>query len=353
MKPTILFETETFNKECSKIVKSSIFPFMEEKMKELYEKINDEIKNNVSKNISKDLYNYSTIKEVKNEFEWFYFVNGIQKNNKGTLKQYVDDILEVGMGSSEGFFNKQPYELEKNTIYTRKEKHILFYEKFHKNEKIVILDKCSNTEQIISPNYIFITNYGRIYMCGIHQGSKDENCYLCTLDTFECDFWIPIDYIFLIQRMFELVNSGKVLTADHSASNFNRFIPNVNYIEDKFVFKFMCNLLREIKEQFYGRKYMPSYVIEIEEENKQMKEQFIMYEENKKKLEDEKQKFEMQIKPYVDIQKEKKELEELKHKLKLVSIKLETDKQNFEKEKEEFNKMVAEYKTINISDVLE
>jgi hypothetical protein len=45
-------------------------------------------------------------------------------------------------------------------------------------------------------------------------------------------------------------------------------------------------------------------------------------------------------------------LEELKHKLKLVSIKLETDKQHFEKEKEEFNKMVAEYKTINISDIL-
>ena len=174
------FSVEKFRNDSLQIYKNLIEKNIKESFDEIYNKIDTEIKNNISINTNcKKMYDYSTLEDIS--------INGLKYNNQELIK----------------FINEKFNPLYVKCLYTN---HDTYYEnldkfcKFDNNEKVVIYYnfkqyEFNNHSDKPIDEYIFITNYSKILCITINQYSKEiQNSYN------EINFWIPLDYIIIINE---------------------------------------------------------------------------------------------------------------------------------------------------------
>lgn len=358
------FESERFRNECFNIYKTlvdgNIKTAIQNSYDELYKKIDSELKNNIMKSIGgKDLYDYSEIRTPE-IFEYIdedrdIDIYRLSNENLRKFKTINEKLKYIGeYYQSYNQSNIRGYDPPGDNYYRNIiEKNILdikVYNNYINNEVIICgynrqsekkygengtpfpnecikgcLERC---DKIIKIHYIFLTNYGRLIEYLVY-GEKNNNnpsypympssVGLFTYKYTAFDFWIPTDYIRILQ------------------------LTKPDNIEE---------VLKCMKDTLYNRKIVPLYVKEIVERNEVLESKYEEYEKGNEKYIKDKEEFEKETKPYVDLYKDKEDLHKLreelkleKDKLKLVAIKLEMDKKKFEED-------MAMIKDMNISDIL-
>ncbi len=177
---------------------------------------------------------------------------------------------------------------------------------FVKDEKVIYqyantVDKLSSqgTQGTIFFSNTLLTNYGRIIkFCNMKTPAWSRNEYKS--EYFEHNFWIPIDYICLLS----LIDPEKI---------------------DGYI--------GSVKSILYNRAFIPLYLTDIIKENNELKDKYAKNEKEHKKFLEDKEKFEKDMKPWLDLKKEKDELAKLKNKLTLYSKKLSLEKAQLEIDK--------------------
>jgi hypothetical protein len=282
MTDKLVFETDIFRDECIKICRDNIEPIINNSIKELEKRMIDETKNNIQKKIGcQDMYDYSEFEEIK-EFL------GISIDCKNIN---VDEIIEKIIKE----FNC--LQIDKYT-YNRQERFEnikKFFEKRIPNEKIILEVKRNHItpepKNLIYINYF--TNYGRrLLIVRCNDIERDFDCCY-----YEYNFWIPKDYFYILKQ-------------------FNTCLFNDMIID----------ILTIMKNILYERKYIPLYAKEIAEENEKLKEEHEKFKKEK-------------IKPYEDIEIERKKIEKEKELLILVRQKLKKESNELKEEKERIEKL--------------
>jgi hypothetical protein len=172
------------------------------------------------------------------------------------------------------------------------------------NEKLVISHK--------SKDHIFLTNYGKFLGLQLNE----NNNYSITYKQYK--FWIPKDYLILIQIMF---------------NNSSLSIETVK------------TMLDTIKTQLYDRKYMPLHVLDIMKDNETLrkdKEDFI---QTKRKFEEANKDFLHLMLEKEHLASEREAINKEKDRLRLVAIKLNNDRQKLDESMKKLD-------DLNIDDIL-
>lgn len=362
------FESERFRNECLNIYKTlvdgNIKTAIQNSYDELYKKIDSELKNNIMKSIGgKDLYDYSEI-HTPEILEYVNERSYITNNYNNITREKFSSFKTIN-DTFEGLYLFNKNEIERRyaggndwNYYQKQLLHINnIKEKFGKlilNERLILgycnikymkIDKyvkCNRNGELLYDdnsdditghngikikirNYIFLTNFGRLVKYTYYHHSENNGIYTNTTDFdiknssyIEFDFWIPTDYIRILQ------------------------LTKPDNIEE---------VLKCMKDTLYNRKIVPLYVKDIVERNEVLESKYEEYEKGNEKYIKDKEEFEKETKPYVDLYKDKEDLHKLreelkleKEKLKLVAIKLEMDKKKFEED-------MAMIKDMNISDI--
>lgn len=277
----------------------------------LYANMEAEIRNDMMKKITgNNMYDYSKVEEI----EFFKMKNGV--------KTKVSMIEAIGA---------------KNTNLSKCQEIVDNKNKFMndlvENEKIVIHD---TTQTNNYHNTILITNRAKLLnICRYTYKNHDQ------LHKFDCeytdyDFWLPIDYIQLINNL--LINN---VSFEGSLSIVDRF----------------RKILGDMKKILYDRKFMPLYVLDVMKENEELKKLNASYTNNMSMLTDtwnnsiSKLNEEMShalfeykecnVVPWniiiKDVLDQKIKNEEEKKRLLMIAKKLKIDKDEFEKQKREFD----------------
>lgn len=174
-----------------------------------------------------------------------------------------------------------------------------------------------------------VSNYGRYVMYDHLQHDPRSINISC-----RCfDFWITVDYIQVIQKLFGTCELLAKIHLDNSI----RF--NLNHIIDLLVY---------LKELSYNRKIVPGWLADVKKENDELKEKYQKYESDILQFEKDKARFQKLSQKYFDLDDEKQLLEERKKKLIIATNNFMVEKEVFRKEKEEFEKT---YYCQNIEDI--
>jgi hypothetical protein len=348
----IKFEINRFKDECLKIYSTIIDDNIKKAHNEIYDAMVSEIKNNIMKTIGgNNLYDYSTLPNCAMDDIALKCLQHNQCNCKqcfgnNKLKIYLDEHKHYNIQCTKDnclrnlkIYNKcRCVHIDNFMNMTNGEKSILCYE-FKSNScaddtmlRFQLKDQDGKYDCAIDHHgnnffqcttYIVVTNFGKVLQ--IFDTEGNNNCTYqikCT----EIKFWIPIDYIKIIE-----------LTKPH------------NIIE----------ILQMIKDTLYDRKNIPLYVKDIVDENTQLKSTYDEYGIRLKEFNDIKYNFETTMKPYLDLIETKKELEierneirKEKERLRLVSLKFLMDKKKLEENMKMVNDQMRQLNILDVDDIL-
>ena len=326
------YEVENYKLQCFKICKEMADQNIGQIQKaydELYNKIDSGIKSNISRSIgTKDLYNYDAIPEYKiysyknNQTGKFDTKICIKALRNGTNEELIKEIslseyftsnntppidFTCKCNTQKEYYGK-PHSCTYNDItYTGtrecggciQTKAIRGFSQFVKGEKIVMISEfkknlmdCNQTrkegDEIL---YNLITNYGRYisftlkfyYPYNKYALITNANYGILEHGYKEYNFWIPTDYI----RLINLLNLQQVGQ----------------------------NVLEFIKNQMYDRKLVPLYAQDVVKENDKLKQQFEEYKKNIKKLQQDRIQLENEKNKFNDKSlQDQKDFENEKHK---------------------------------------
>ena len=314
---TLKFEVENYKNQCFQICKDMAdknISHIKEAYEELYSKIDSGIKSNIMKSIgTKDLYNYDEIPEIKISTNKENDITG-----RNCTKEVVIDfilgniIIRNGHSVNSCFCNV--YKFTKKCKYCDLVVARNGFNNLVAGEKIVIMSKTlfPKTGNNYPDVYImvFITNYGRyIKITQTKNGEHSYNILYSCNEYNSFDFWLPIDYINILNMV------------------------STSVIEQ--------SVLEYIKNKMYDRKLVPLYARDVVHENNELKLKYAEYErdiDNLKKereeFENERKKFYETEKPTIDLIKDKKEIVEQREKLQLIAKHLKLEKLKIDKEKE-------------------
>jgi len=306
---SLKFEISHFTKDAIDIYKNLVEGGIKKSFDQLYEKIESEIKTNIAQKISgKDLYNYDDVEEIKT-FDLLCHANSIESNYD--IKKICRKISKILVNDS--LYEDELPEFKLCLKQLQCEKIIIFINGFEK-------DYTNNKK--ITKNYLWLTNFGTLMFIS-QEGAKIEIHNL-----IRHEFWIPIDYIMIIKTIVESTEITNILC------------DNIN------------NVLVNMKETLYNRKFVPLYVKDIVEENAQLKSKYEQYEQDNLKFLVEKEKFEKTYKPNLDLLKEKEDIESEKKILKMITIKLKLDNEKLEENIKKLEEEKSKINAININDFL-
>lgn len=265
----------------------------------IYQKVDTSVRTGIMNSLGKDMYDYSQIEEIT---EFVSHDDKKKVNLKTFLKKY-----------SSTNYDQEKTIIKNNSLFTN----------MIKDEKIVLFGIHYNSNCGKLDERYLVTNYGRF----ISLRTNCNNLYpQCWSQYEEYNFWIPIDYIFIMQT-FCIENSN---------------------ISGKII----MNLLTHFKTYLYDRKIINLTSMELIEENKMLREKYEKYEIDNNKLQMEiiefnkkKEVFINEIKPYTDIAIEKNKIEADKAKLKMAATKLANEKQHIDE-------YIKKMENVNIDDLL-
>jgi len=285
-------------------------------IKNMYNKIDSNIKNGIMKNIGGiDLYDYTGISEPTYRLPY----NKLQINSNNycefeilMLKDFLHSFCSIDDDNDSN--NDFKTSIDKFLVMIRDEKVVIHYTVTSE------LINDSKNEGLYTIDYNFVTNYGKlIQFQGIGNHINKKPVVFGKCDYKENEFWIPVDYIKIIRITKPLL---------------------------------INELLQNMKESLCDRKFVPSYVKDIMEENKRLSMLYDEYKTNTIEFEKDKIKFENENKPYIDVIVEneklvklRNELDEERNKLKLVKIKLDMDR-------EKLNSDMNKIGSIDVDDIL-
>lgn len=295
-----LIKNKLCQKNISKLVEYDIKKFESDVIIVYNDKFQKEMK------LLFDNMKIKVINEIKNE--------KINNNHKGSYPK-INDIKFDEELFEKIRNNKLPGRINNNNNgfnYDQKEFLLL---NWNDDEKLIIQFEYRYDESRI---ILMITNYCKLFKIVSGRFSKDAY-----VENFE--YKIPDIYIILLKNIS------------------NELDDNTNNKSKDFTFNFFKSYLETIKEISCSRQYIPLYVEDIIKENNYLKEKH----EAIKKYLIEKENFEKNIKPYIDLQKETELLKEKKETLKLFKMKLELK----EKEINEKIKRFEELDFKNIDDL--
>lgn len=333
---SLKFSTIKFQNECADIWKKLVESNSKQLTDEVHKKFESEIKNNIMTTVGgKDMYDYSTCILKKCRRHGFC-INSCPEKHDSSINpnnNYVPDYTpeeqkkhekEITDAVFDDLNIKNNYNNYSDCIVSHHQSIEQFL-KMEKGEKIIIMYSNFSYEAEVGHNctrHICITNYAKIFQNIFKSG---------TFSSYEThvthyDFWIPLDYIKIIQTL-------KPCHPDE--------------------------ILKLMKEMLYDRKFIPLYVKDVVEENEKLRAKYDKDEKDMKQYYEDKKKFETAEKPYLDLIKERlslnrvrDELELEKSKLKMIVIKLEMDKKEFETEKQKVNEVLKEIKGLDLKTVL-
>lgn len=319
---SLKFEISRFSDSCFDIYKNLIDDNIKKSFDQLYQKIDSEIKTNIAQKIGgNELYNYDDIPEIT------VFIY-----DSKTVRELYNFTEFCTILSTETYCF-----LSENIENLSQYKDFI---KFSKNEKIimdyhfVLNDKRYGDNKDYQMNCeMLITNFGNMLMIEKYNTDHKTNVTLK-----KNNFWLPLDYINIIHKICNQAKTSKsqlTMTYHKSIKDdgwthlpIGAFLsnPTINFEYNHMDPIIIYNIVDELKEILYNRKFIPLYVKDVVEENKQLKSKYDKYEKDIMQFTDEKKEFETKYKPHLDLVKEFCNIEKEKNMLKLVAIKLEFEK---------------------------
>jgi hypothetical protein len=120
------------------------------------------------------------------------------------------------------------------------------------------------------------------------------------------------------------------------------------------------NILQYIKDTMYDRKIIPLYVKEMVDENNDLKNKYESYQKDSEEFYKFKSKYENEIKPYLDLEKERERLSNIKIKLaeekrqiNFVKLKLDEEKKKIEFDRDQLEDEKNKYGMLDINSFLQ
>ena len=173
----LIFSYDNFKNDSIKIYKDLIDENLKKSFDEISKKIDTEYKHNIGKNYNNTLYDYSEFNDID--------IDG-KKYNYEELKTFINNFMELHkVGCLVDGIN-------------RHKQNITQFFNFWENEKVVIchtyIDRIyRDSAYIDNVCYLMISNYGKIF-----NFDKGDTYYM------ETNFWIPLDYIFIIKEILKV-----------------------------------------------------------------------------------------------------------------------------------------------------
>lgn len=345
---SIHFEVNRFSDECMNLYRCVLEKHVNESFDSLSHKIISEIKNNISRTIGgANLFDYS-------EFEKYNYIYNSQGSTHGSLniigtKNYIDNISVDANG--------------KNTINK-------FFDEMIADEKIVIYGRYFyNVGQVCLLQDYFITSYGKVL--SFTNGSTNSITYT------DHNFWIPLDYI----KILTLVCGGGNLndrimvelnTISPKPDWCNKMMEEIKKEKNKKIIgistrntnigmkcELVVEILKFMRDHLYSRKFTPLYIMDIINENNELKEKYSAFDS-------EKEDFRIQMQQFIehrdeftnkngatlDLIKERSELNELRERLKLASHKLKIEQERLDEERRQFEENMNKFNDMNLDDLI-
>ena len=180
----LIFSYDNFKNDSIKIYKDLIDENLKKSFDEISKKIDTEYKHNIGKNYNNTLYDYSEFNDID--------IDGKKYNNE-ELKTFINNLVK--------FENlHRDWSRDRDININRYKQNIIQFLNFRENEKVVIchtyINRVDRGYDSYNRNhnfdnnvyYLMITNYGKIF-----------NFYSNATWYAETNFWIPLDYIFIIK----------------------------------------------------------------------------------------------------------------------------------------------------------
>lgn len=324
----IKFATQDFADNCLNIFQKTIDNVIKENFDQIKSKIDTDIRNNIFEQLNtKSMYDYSEIKPLILN-ECLYNVENNDKHNRFDDEMKYDKEHKNCANGGDCDIIKNLLE-KYHTDYQVNEIIILeiTYKKctYNSNFNGHIYHKCNNIYSLI------LTNFANIYTCSKHIGdSNSRHLYNFDYKKYINNIKLPVDYINIFQLIIKNIYHHHILNCvDH---NYNT---NDN---SRDLVKLLSDLMELIKFNLYNRQFQPLYAIDILKENEELKEKY----ESVQKYLKEKDDFEKNIKPYINLQEETEKLNEKRKKLILYHKKLELKEKELNEKIEKMNKMTID-----------
>ena len=248
----MIFSYDNFKNDSIKIYKDLIDENLKKSFDEISKKIDTEYKHNIGKNYNNTLYDYSEFNDIE--------IDGKKYNNE-ELKKFINNFAKLDCG---------------NEMYKKLFKqNIIQFLNFRENEKVVIChtyinrvdrgyDSNRNHNFVNNDYYLMITNYGKIF-----------NFYSNATWYAETNFWIPLDYIFIIKEILNVY----VKVYEPPPQNFRSrgSIPEGSKLilyDNKDVGSIVeriFKLLVTIKNKYFNKINLLDHNNELEQNNKKIK----------------------------------------------------------------------------------
>jgi len=326
----------------------------EENIKKSFDELHDKIKLDITENIMKKIrgdntYDYSTIPEIPNIFDFKTILNNFN------AYKYADEIKTLG---NKFLKNNEIYIFIDNLYDHNNLYNSTNYNNYYRKKEIFVSLK---DESVCAK--IYLTNNARI-ICVVYDKTNPQ---INVIKTLSHNFWIPVDYIKIILILIKNIKKF-TLTNNHNRDNPFRINQDslYNFIQ---LYDNLDELLKYIKETLYSSKFIPLYIKEEHEKIKVEYEQLtsetvkinqellqekdklqeltdnLKLEFNKEKecLNKEKETFELETKPYIDLINDRLKLKEEKRKLDIEIATYNINLQKLNKEKIELSNMKLSY----------
>jgi hypothetical protein len=215
-----------------------------------------------------------------------------------------------------------------------------------KSDHIVRVVGSSSPETI----HTYATNYGRVLIsrttyglnCGSHGSNWQQTASFLYCAYFAFDFWVPKDYIFLLQQQNAFGYPGP---------DPNTHIYNLSEAQKK-AYPFVASdgsaltaIFRHLKENLYNGKYVKNNVdihnMDVYTRKVELEEEIVAFEKMKK------EQTAVLEKQQVDMVAQLREMEVKKNKLVLVANKLKIGQANLDAQKVEFEEKMLENTSID------
>ena len=279
-----------FNKKCLDEFKKS----MDVEYINMCDKMAKEVQENIMTQVGKDLYDYSDVR--------IHSVVSLWSNNTS---------IQGGINRCKEYRN--------------------FIKKRVSGEKLVLIKSISKRVHSIGDTRniygILLTNYGRLCLITTNNNGVSYN----TWGTYhELNFWIPKDYIYIIQSVISIISQSIC------CNNGNPF-------------KQLLLLLKHLKINLSNGKYVKNNIdikfMDVYKKEQQLSKKEEQFEKQKKKQE-------LKIKKQCEqVKKEREELKKQKEKFKLIAKKIKMEKIKLDNKKKELEKQMLEH--VDIDDLID
>ena len=274
---------------------NSLMNIYKNKYHECRDNIDLYINERIMKMVGEDLYDYQN----KHNFCAFY---------------PIDELCDKKQFSYPNYIRPGHPKYEYMTKYMSLK---AFEDAFMIGERYIIYNMCYKSHYNVA---LYITNYGRMLLCQFNTGIQ-----MSMRNHDELNFWIPIDYIYIIQNMINQYRdcTGALINGQHQTDGMHAKM-----------YETIKKILTHLRDNLLNGKYVKNNLdikfMDVYERNERL---------NKENEDIEKQREEIALQ-YRRLNQERKDLRKQKDKLALVAVKIKMEKEHLVKDQNELKKQL-------------